>query len=141
MRRLLAVYRLRGMSPGTAEWELPAREASVPELRGAVQGFASQLGAPATVLSDVALAVSEAVTNAVMHAFFDRDEGMVRVAVRAGTDEIVVVVADDGRGMQPRPDSPGLGMGLPLIGQLAASLDIRGPPGGGAELGMTFAAP
>jgi anti-sigma regulatory factor (Ser/Thr protein kinase)/PAS domain-containing protein len=129
------------MSPGTAEWELPAREASVPELRGAVQGFASQHGAPADVLSDVALAVSEAVTNAVMHAFFDRDQGTVRVAVRAGTDEIVVVVADDGRGMQPRPDSPGLGMGLPLIGQLAASLDIRVPPGGGTELCMTFAAP
>jgi PAS domain S-box-containing protein len=129
------------MSPGTAEWELPAREASVPELRGAVHGFASQHGATPEVLSDVALAVSEAVTNAVMHAFLDRDLGNVRVAVRAGTDEIVVVVTDDGRGMQPRPDSPGLGMGLPLIGQLAASLDIRVPAGGGTELSMTFAAP
>jgi serine/threonine-protein kinase RsbW len=124
-----------------AEWELPAIEASVPELRGAVHGFIAGHGAPRPVLSDVALAVSEAVTNAVMHGFVDRDQGVVRVAVRAGTDEIVVLVTDDGRGMQPRPDSPGLGMGLPLIGQLAASLDIRVPPGGGTELCMTFAAP
>jgi anti-sigma regulatory factor (Ser/Thr protein kinase)/PAS domain-containing protein len=124
-----------------AEWELPAIDASVPELRGAVQGFAAGHGAANEVLSDVALAVSEAVTNAVMHAFIDRDRGNVRVAVQAGTDEIVVVVSDDGRGMQPRPDSPGLGMGLPLIGQLAASLDIRMPAGGGTELCMTFAAP
>jgi serine/threonine-protein kinase RsbW len=122
------------MSPGTAQWQLPAHEASVPELRGAVQGFVSKHGAGADVLSDVALAVSEAVTNAVMHGFLDRDQGTVRVSVKAGDGEIVVVVADDGRGMQPRPDSPGLGMGLPLIGQLAASLDIRVPVGGGTEL-------
>jgi anti-sigma regulatory factor (Ser/Thr protein kinase) len=128
--------------PGTsAEWERPALEASVPELRGAVQGFASGLGADPRVLSDVALAVSEAVTNAVMHAFLDRDRGTIRVSVRAADGELVVIVADDGRGMQPRPDSPGLGMGLPLIGQLAASLDIRMPPGGGTELCMTFAVP
>jgi PAS domain S-box-containing protein len=124
-----------------AEWELPATEQSVPELRGAVHGFVSGHGAPRSVLADVALAVSEAVTNAVMHGFVDRDQGTVRVAVRAATDEIVVLVIDDGRGMQPRPDSPGLGMGLPLIGQLASSLDIRIPPGGGTELCMTFAAP
>jgi anti-sigma regulatory factor (Ser/Thr protein kinase)/PAS domain-containing protein len=129
------------MSPGSAEWELPAAEASVPELRGAVHDFATSLGVDRRVLSDVALAVSEAVTNSVIHAFLDRERGTVRVAVRPGIDEIVVIVADDGRGMQPRPDSPGLGMGLPLIGQLAASLDIRIPPGGGTELCMTFAAP
>jgi anti-sigma regulatory factor (Ser/Thr protein kinase)/PAS domain-containing protein len=129
------------MSPGTAEWKLPARETSVPKLRGAVHGFVSEHGATGDVLSDVALAVSEAVTNSVMHAFLDRDLGIVRVAVRAADDEIVVVVSDDGRGMQPRPDSPGLGMGLPLIGQLAASLDIRVPAGGGTELCMTFSAP
>jgi PAS domain S-box-containing protein len=129
-------------SPGaSSEWELPARETSVPELRGAVQGFISGHGVSKAVLSDIALAVSEAVTNAVMHAFLDREEGTVRVGVRAGLDEIVVIVADDGRGMQPRADSPGLGMGLPLIGQLAASLDIRVPHGGGTELCMTFAAP
>jgi serine/threonine-protein kinase RsbW/stage II sporulation protein AB (anti-sigma F factor) len=125
----------------TAEWELPATEASVPRLRGAVQGFAAGLGAGPHVLADVALAVSEAVTNAVMHAFLDRPAGTVRVEVRAAADELLVVVADDGRGMQPRPDSPGLGMGLPLIGQVASSLDIRLRAGGGTELCMTFAAP
>src|SRR5689334_3307943 len=124
-----------------AEWVLPAREASVPELRGAVHDFAVRAGASPEVLMDLALAVSEAVTNAVIHGFVDRDPGEVRVAVSARVDEIVVVVSDDGRGMQPRPDSPGLGMGLPLIGQLAALLDIREPAGGGTELSMTFVAP
>src|SRR3712207_3977248 len=68
------------------------------------------------------------------------DPGTVTAAVEAGQDELVVRVADDGRGMQPRPDSPGLGMGLPLIGQMAASLDIRDRSGRGTEICMTFEA-
>jgi PAS domain S-box-containing protein len=43
--------------------------------------------------------------------------------------------------MQPRADSPGLGLGLPTIGRLAALVDLREPPGGGTELSMTFATP
>jgi anti-sigma regulatory factor (Ser/Thr protein kinase)/PAS domain-containing protein len=132
----------RRMTTGpVAEWVKPAREASVPELRSAVHDFAERVGASRELLMDLALAVSEAVTNAVIHGFIDRQPGSVRVCVSARVDEIVVVVTDDGRGMQPRPDSPGLGMGLPLIGQLAALLDIREPTGGGTELSMTFVAP
>jgi PAS domain S-box-containing protein len=124
-----------------AEWTLPAREESVPALRRAVQEFATSRGADRSVLTDLSLALSEAATNAVIHGFFDREPGSVRVCVSVGVDEIVVVVSDDGRGMQPRPDSPGLGMGLPLIGQLTTHFDIGMPPGGGTELTMTFAAP
>ena len=61
--------------------------------------------------------------------------------VTTGADELTVVVTDDGRGMQPRADSPGLGLGLPTIGRLAALVDLREPPGGGTELSMTFATP
>jgi serine/threonine-protein kinase RsbW/stage II sporulation protein AB (anti-sigma F factor) len=138
-----SLFRIRAMSVAgpVAEWALPAHEASVPELRSAVQAFAAAQGADRALLTDLALAVSEAVTNAVIHAFFDREPGTVRVCASAGVDEVLVVVADDGRGMQPRPDSPGLGMGLPLIGQLTAHFDIRVPEGGGTELSMTFAAP
>jgi hypothetical protein len=58
-----------------------------------------------------------------------------------GADEITVIVCDDGRGMRPRADSPGLGLGLPTIGRLAALVDLRVPEGGGTELSMTFVAP
>ena len=70
-------------------------------------------------------------TNAVLHAYIDREPGMVIVTAHAGPGELVVCVIDDGRGMQPRPDSPGLGMGLPMIGQLTTSVDIRERPSGG----------
>jgi hypothetical protein len=39
-------------------------------------------------------------------------------------DVRVVSVADDGPGMRPRPDSPRLGVGLPLTVQVARSLDV-----------------
>lgn len=136
-------FTIRAMSSAgpVAEWVVPAHEESVPQLRRAVHEFALGHGASRDVLGDMALAVSEAATNAVIHGFLEREPGTVRVCASIGVDEILVVVTDDGRGMQPRPDSPGLGMGLPLIGQVTTHFDIRVPDGGGTELSMTFAAP
>ncbi len=49
-----------------------------------------------------------------------------------------VTVADDGRGMVPRLDSPGLGLGLALIANATHSLDVHGSDDGGAEVRMGF---
>src|SRR4051795_11637304 len=121
--------------------ELPAEPASVGIARGHVRAFAQEHGVRADDVVDVALALTEAVTNAVLHAFVDLEPGTVWVAAATGEDELTVTVTDDGRGMQPRADSPGLGLGLPTIGRLAAFVDLREPPGGGTELSMTFATP
>lgn len=50
-----------------------------------------------------------------------------------------VVIADEGRGMASRPDSPGLGLGLPLMASLTTALEVRPSPAGGTEIWMTFA--
>jgi serine/threonine-protein kinase RsbW/stage II sporulation protein AB (anti-sigma F factor) len=123
-----------------AEWALPAEPGSVGVARAEVRRFAEEQGVAGTVVMDVALAVTEAVTNAVLHAFVGRAPGTVHVVAATGAGELTVVVSDDGRGMQPRADSPGLGLGLPTIGRLAAEVDLRVPPGGGTELSMTFPA-
>ncbi len=123
------------------EWELPAEPASVSFIRGQVKAFAQEQGVRAEEVVDLTLAVTEAVTNAVLHAFIGREPGIVRVVCATGADELTVTVTDNGRGMQPRADSPGLGLGLPTIGRLAALVDLREPPGGGTELSMTFATP
>ena len=124
-----------------ADWELPAEAGSVGAARAAVREFAHEQGVEPDVVFDVALAVTEAVTNAVLHAFVDRPPGMIRVAAMTGLDALTVIVTDDGRGMRPRADSPGLGLGLPTIGRLAALVDLRVPQGGGTELSMTFVTP
>jgi serine/threonine-protein kinase RsbW/stage II sporulation protein AB (anti-sigma F factor) len=123
------------------DWELPAAPESVTLSRGRVRAFAQEHGASSDDVVDLTLAVTEAVTNSVIHAFIDRAPGIVRVAVFTAADELTVVVSDNGRGMQPRADSPGLGLGLPTIGRLAAHVDLREAPGGGTELSMTFATP
>ena len=130
-----------GAVAARADWELPAEPASVSLARGNIRTFAESHGVRPEEVVDLTLAVTEAVTNAVIHAFIGREPGLVRVQAVTGADELTVVVTDDGRGMQPRADSPGLGLGLPTIGRLAALVDLREPAGGGTELSMTFATP
>src|SRR3954453_20523304 len=95
------------------EWELPAEPASVGIARGHVRAFAQEHGVRADDVVDVALALTEAVTNAVLHAFVDLEPGTVWVAAATGEDELTVTVTDDGRGMQPRGGSPGAGRRVP----------------------------
>jgi anti-sigma regulatory factor (Ser/Thr protein kinase) len=117
----------------------PAVPASVPPLRHAVAEFARALGAAEDVIASLQLAVSEAISNAVVHAFADRPApGTLTVTAYRDGDGLCVVVADDGSGMRARPDSPGLGIGLPLMTQMAESLEFRAPPVGGTEVEMRF---
>jgi serine/threonine-protein kinase RsbW len=111
---------------------------SVPDARHAVMRHLSEASTPDPPLNDIGVAVSEAVTNAVHHAYVDRDPGAVRVRVELSEYEIEVVVEDDGTGMRPRPDSPGLGLGMPLIAQMAQRFDVKASAGGGTRLCMWF---
>jgi serine/threonine-protein kinase RsbW len=124
-----------------AEWELPAEPNTVGAIRSGVREFARERGGTSALLIDLALAVTEAVTNSVVHAFIDREPGIVRTRIQAAPNELVVVVTDNGRGMQPRADSPGLGLGLPTIAALTTAMDMHAPPGGGTVVTMTFEAP
>jgi serine/threonine-protein kinase RsbW len=121
------------------ELRLPASPATVPRVRRALMSFASAHGVPG--VSDVGLAVTEAVTNAVLHAYRDGESGEMRVVACAEPDRLVVVVRDYGCGMSPRPDSPGLGMGLSIIGRLANEMNVERPADGGTRLRMHFQAP
>ena len=106
--------------------DLPAVAASCPRARHAVR---EALAGVAVEMAAVDLAVSEAVTNVVVHAYRDRgpedEPGRVRIAVRIEDRAAWVVVADDGVGMAPRMDSPGLGMGLSLIASVCDGLEIE----------------
>jgi anti-sigma regulatory factor (Ser/Thr protein kinase) len=73
----------------------------------------------------VGIVVSEAVTNVVLHAYRDSESGRVRVSAFLQDTVLTLVVADDGVGISPNPDSPGLGVGLALIGSLAEHLDVQ----------------
>lgn len=101
--------------------------------------MARRCGLDGRGLSDVALAVSEAATNAVIHGARD-PTAHLRVAAHITNGELRVAVCDDGAGIRPRLDSPGLGLGLPLIAAVTKSLKVVGDESG-TEIHMTFACP
>jgi len=102
------------------ELELPANPSSVSQARRAVTRFAREVGVSE---HEVALGVSEAVGNSVLHAFRDREPGTIQVRAAPTQGRLVVEVTDDGCGMTPNLDSRGLGFGIPLITQVAR--DVR----------------
>ena len=119
---------------------MPAVPSSVTVLRHDIEEFAAAAGVDDPLMAGLKLAVSEAVTNVVMHAYVGADSaGEVRLRARVQERDLHVTVSDDGSGMAPRDDSPGLGLWLPLMRHLADQLDIRRPAGGaGTELWMRF---
>lgn len=121
------------------ETYLATRDA-VPTARRTASGWASAHGAGADTVSRIALAVSEAVANVALHAYrADPKPGLVAIDLeRLGGELLLITVSDGGSGMAPHPDSPGLGLGLQLIGRLADILTFRSPPTGGTELRMQF---
>ena len=116
---------------------MPARPEGVAVVRQALAGMADALDFDASVLADMKMAVTEACTNVVVHAYED-DDGPLGVAACVQGDRLVVVVRDRGRGILPRPDSPGLGLGLPLIATLAESLKLGTGEDDETEVWMTF---
>jgi anti-sigma regulatory factor (Ser/Thr protein kinase) len=99
---------------------------------------ARRAGAENSVLDAVRLAVSEAVSNVVVHSYRDTQRGEFTVAFEWEDNVLQVTVRDHGCGMQPRMDSPGAGLGLPLIATLASSVSVTEPDDGGTEVSMTF---
>ena len=92
--------------------DLPAVPESAPVARGAVL---EALAGVAVDRDAVGIVVSEAVANAIMHAYRDREPGRVRVSVEVDDESLELAVSDDGIGMTPRFDSPGAGLGVPLM--------------------------
>jgi anti-sigma regulatory factor (Ser/Thr protein kinase) len=113
--------------------------ASVAEIRSVLGDFAAVAGADAEGIAAVKMAVSEAATNAVLHAYVDHERpGSVHVTADHGADGLYVVVSDDGRGMQPRTDSPGSGFGMSLIAHFSERHEVLARPAGGTSLSMRF---
>lgn len=115
----------------------PANPVAVAALRRQASAFAASHGADERLAGDVALAVSEAVTNAVKYAYGSNKEGRVQLAASVAGGWLEIRVADRGRGFQPG-QSNGLGLGLALIADLAAEMTVlQGPEG--TEIQMRFA--
>jgi anti-sigma regulatory factor (Ser/Thr protein kinase) len=111
--------------------------ASVPAARRALTQFAQRAGADSEQLDAIRLAASEAITNAVVHAY-DGVAGRIHVSAALASGELWVLIADDGCGLQVTANSPGLGAGLALISEVTDSFAIVKRSNGGTEVRMRF---
>jgi serine/threonine-protein kinase RsbW len=124
---------------GPLNLRLPAVPATVPEMRAAAREAAEGFGASPEVVADIALAVSEAVTNAVKYAYSQASSGEVELDMSLVDGRIQVVVRDHGGGFKPGP-SDGLGMGLTIIAECARELKIsQGNTGTSLEMAFRLA--
>jgi anti-sigma regulatory factor (Ser/Thr protein kinase) len=123
-------------SPSLSEL-FPAAAGSVRPARDALVAFAMDCGAGEDELEAVRLASSEAITNAVVHAY-DEEPGTIGVTAWLAGEELWVLIADDGSGLHVASNRPGLGLGLSLIAQLTDGFSVVNRSGGGTEVRMRF---
>jgi serine/threonine-protein kinase RsbW len=117
--------------------EFSATAESVPRARASVADFALAAGAAGPCLEAIRLAASEAITNAVRHAYHEPG-GTVNVSASCLPDELWLLVSDDGDGLRSGGDGRGLGLGLAVIAQLADEFQIVSRSSGGTQLQMRF---
>ena len=118
---------------------MPGTPLGVRMMRHEMAEMAAGCGMDADAVADVRLAVTEAATNAVMHAYADT-EGKLTVSAIARDGELAIVIGDAGTGFVDGRDSPGLGVGLSIIATVARRLKIVSHPDG-TEIHMAFPCP
>ena len=116
-----------------------ASPSSIAVVRNQMAALAGDCGLDEATIGDVRLAVSEAATNALIHGYRD-GEGTIQVEASIDEGELIIAISDTGRGMAPRDDSPGLGLGLPIIAKVARRLEVL-DDGPGTRLRMAFDCP
>src|SRR4029079_5084569 len=95
---------------------LPARPENVSVIRHVLGAFAEALRLPEDLVEDLRLAVTEACTNVVRHAYPPEHTGPVEISILPLEEHVTVVVSDPGRGIGTSSDTTGPGLGPPLIG-------------------------
>jgi anti-sigma regulatory factor (Ser/Thr protein kinase) len=123
-----------------ARWSFPARARSVSDARHVVRTWAADHVTDQDTQDALAICVSEAVTNAVVHAYRDRPHpGTLELEAMLRDRALDITVRDNGAGFVPRIDSPGLGLGMPLMARLADHVEVDSPADGGTEITLRFA--
>lgn len=113
--------------------------------RVAIAAFASQLDPTLDELTDVKTAVSEAVTNSIIHGYEGKNEGIVSIEAELLQNEITIIISDLGKGIKDvdkareplytsRPDLERSGMGFTVMETFMDSIEITSKEGEGTRI-------
>ncbi|MEA2348772.1 MAG: serine/threonine-protein kinase RsbW [Thermoleophilaceae bacterium] len=122
---------------------LPADAQNLPVIRQAFKAFGQIAGLPDDALGDAELAITEAASNVVKHAYPDDAEGTMTVDLRSSDGTLTATVTDHGRGIPANVLSNGRGeqgFGLVLMSGTALELGISSSEDG-TQVTMAFDAP
>lgn len=128
------------MTSQRSHMQVPAEPDQISVLRREAASFGTEAGMEEQAIDDLRTAVSEAATNAVVHAYGGRrDHGVMRMELEVCGDRLLVRLRDYGIGVSGRPAGIRKGVGLQVIAALAHSFDLCRCPEGGTEARMAFA--
>ena len=115
--------------------------------RVAVAAFAAQLDPTIEELADIKTAVSETVTNSIIHGYEDK-QGLIKVICRIKENKIIIEISDKGKGIEDieaakeplyttKPNLERSGMGFTIIESFMDSMEIESILGLGTKVTMT----
>jgi serine/threonine-protein kinase RsbW len=120
----------------TIELRIPAKPEYITLCRLALTGLGQLRGIAEDTMADLKLALTEAVSNSVRHAYGPNGDGSVEVRYELHPDRLGIEVTDDGEGFDPdSPDAePGDelsegGLGIAIIKSIADEFELRTSPG------------
>jgi serine/threonine-protein kinase RsbW len=129
-----------GERGGVVALTIPARPEYIALGRLALTGLSRTRSLSAEVVADLKLALTEACSNSVRHAYDEGREGVVEIRYDLQDDRIVIEVNDDGSGFDPETleraeeELDEGGLGIAIIRALTDELEIGPRPGGGSRL-------
>lgn len=127
--------------------EFISKSANEAFARIAVAAFVSQLDPTIEELSDIKTAVSEAVTNCIIHGYEDK-QGIVKIKAKLKQNQIIIEISDQGKGIEniniakeplytTKPNLERSGMGFTIMESFMDSMEVQSIVGLGTKIIMT----
>lgn len=113
--------------------------------RVAVAAFIAQLDPTIDEINDVKTAVSEAVTNSIIHGYDNKEDMMIKIEAEISGNEVTIAIIDKGRGIEDiekakeplytsRPDLERSGMGFTVMETFMDELQVESQMGNGTRV-------
>ena len=129
------------------ELEFLSKSSNEAFARITVAAFASQLDPTIEELADIKTAVSEAVTNCIIHGY-ENKQGIVKINAKLHDNEIVIEISDQGKGIEnidmakeplytTKPDLERSGMGFTIMESFMDKMEVESIVGIGTKITMS----